>query len=84
MHGNIELLITLYLTLKEYVPTKDRQAAADHIVSVIADSEINESELKIFGAADNFTKRAVAEYLHVTDDDDTGYNPGYGYDDGDD
>ena len=66
MSIDVEVLIETYITLKEYVPVKERQAAADNLVSMLVDS-LSDKELKEFGGADSYTKRALEEYL----DDDT-------------
>jgi hypothetical protein len=58
-----DILSEMWLTTKEYIAPKDRQAAADHIISVVADHNITERDLKTFGATDSYLKRAVEEYL---------------------
>ena len=68
MSIDVEVLIETYITLKEYVPSKERQAAADNLVSMLVDT-LNERELKEFGAADSYTKRALEEYLDDEEDD---------------
>jgi hypothetical protein len=66
----------MWLTTKEYINSKDRQAAADHVISVVADHSITEADLKKFGGTDAYLKRAVEEYLGEDDaaeyDDDDG------------
>jgi hypothetical protein len=59
----IDVLSETWLTLKEYIQPKDRQAAADHLISVVADHSITEHELKSFGGTDSYLKHAVVEYL---------------------
>ena len=63
MSLEVDILGEIWLTTKEYIAPKDRQAAADHVVSVVADHSITERELKAFGGTDAYLKRAVTEYL---------------------
>ena len=66
MSIDVEVLIEAYTTLKEYIPAKERQAAADNLVSMLVDN-LSDKELREFGGTDAFTKRAMEEY---TEDDD--------------
>lgn len=63
MSVEVDILSEMWLTVKEYVPQKDRQAAADHLVSVVADHNILERDLIAVGGTDSYLKRAVEEYL---------------------
>jgi hypothetical protein len=63
MSIELDALGEVWLTCKEYINPKDRQAAADHVISVVADHNIVESDLKTFGGTDSYLKRAVEEYL---------------------
>ena len=67
---DVDILGEVWTTTKEYIPSKDRQAAADHVVAVIADGEISEDDLKQFGGADQYVGRAVYEYLGEEEDPD--------------
>ena len=73
MSIDIDVLIDTYTLLKEYVPVKERQAAADHVVSNLSET-LTEPDLRQFGSIDGYTKRAVDEYLLEEDDDDNYYN----------
>jgi len=64
---DVDVLSDLWLTAKEYIAGKDRQTAADHVVSVVADSGISDEDLKTFGGTDSYLGRAVQEL--VGDDD---------------
>ena len=66
---DLEVLIEAYTVMKEYVPSKDRQAAADQLVSIIADYEISEKELKEFCSTDKYLQNSIKEYLSDSDDD---------------
>ena len=63
MNVDIDVLSEIWLTCKEYINPKDRQAVADHVLNVVADHSITEAELKAFGSTDSYLKRALVEYL---------------------
>jgi hypothetical protein len=81
MSFEVDILGDIWLTTKEYIAQKDRQAAADHVISVAADHNITESDLKAFGGTDAYLGRAVKEYLgedkqepvYDDDEDDDNY-----------
>jgi hypothetical protein len=62
MSIEVEVLIEAYTTLKEYIPSKERQAAADNLVSMLVDN-LSDRELREFGSTDGYTKRSMEEYL---------------------
>jgi uncharacterized protein YqeY len=68
MSIDVEVLIETYTILKEYIPTKERQAAADNLVSTLVDA-LSDKELREFGSTDSYTKRAIEEYLDDEDDE---------------
>lgn len=68
MSIDVEVLIETYTILKEYVPTKERQAASDTLMSILADA-LSEKELKEFGGTDSYTKRSLEEYIGDEDDE---------------
>lgn len=68
MSLDIDVLIDTYTILKEYVTQKDRQAAADNLMSVLVDV-LNDKELKEFGGTDSYTKRSLEEYVDYNNDD---------------
>jgi hypothetical protein len=68
MSIDVEVLIETYATLKEYIPSKERQAASDTLVSMLADA-LSERELKEFGGTDAYTKRSIEEYISEDDED---------------
>jgi hypothetical protein len=70
MSLEVDILGEIWLTCKEYINPKDKQAAADHVISVVADHSITEAELKKFGGTDSYLKRAVEEYLGEEDVDE--------------
>ena len=69
-----DILSEMWLTTKEYIAPKDRQAAADHIINVVADHSITERDLKAFGSTDSYLKRALVEYLGEEEVDEPDYD----------
>jgi hypothetical protein len=69
MSIDVEVLIETYTILKEYIPSKERQAASDNLMSVLADT-LSEKELKEFGSTDSYTKRSLEEYISDEDEDE--------------
>lgn len=74
----VDILSEMWLTCKEYITQKDRQAAADHVISVVADQSLSEHELRSL-AVDSYLERAINEYLGEEefiddgDDEDSDY-----------
>lgn len=69
MSIDVEVLIEAYTTLKSYIPQKDRQEAADNLMSVMVDM-LNDAELQEFGAVDAALSRALKEYSVEEDSDE--------------
>ena len=74
MSLEVDIASEVWLTCKEYIAPKDRQAAADHLVSVVADHNITERDLKTFGATDSYLKRALVEYLGEEEVEEADYD----------
>jgi len=72
MSIEIDVLIETYIVLKEYVPTKERQGAADTLMSVLVDV-LSDQDLKELAGVDSYLKRSFEEY-HSGDDDDDEYD----------
>jgi hypothetical protein len=68
MNVDIDVLGEIWLTCKEYIAPKDRQAAADHVLAIVADHNIVERDLKAFAGTDAYLGRAVKEYLGDEED----------------
>jgi hypothetical protein len=64
---DVDILIETYLSLREYIPAKDRQEASDHIMSFLADS-LGDKELTDFSETDSYTKRSYEEYVVGSDE----------------
>ena len=69
MSIEVDVLSEVYTILKQYIPQKDRQEAADHLMSVVVDF-LNDIELKEFGATDSNLSRAFKEYAGDSEDDE--------------
>jgi uncharacterized protein YqeY len=68
MSIDIEVLSEAYTILKQYIPQKDRQEAADNLVSVMVDM-LGDDELQELGATDSNLKKSLKEYMVEEDND---------------
>jgi uncharacterized protein YqeY len=69
MSIDVEVLGEAYTILKQYIPQKDRQEAADNLISVMVDM-LGDIELQEFGGIDSNLKKAIKEYVVDEDSDD--------------
>jgi hypothetical protein len=69
--SDTEYLVALWQTVKEYIPTKDRQSAADHVINELVELGISDEELESL-AVDKPMLNAIKEHIEVaeTDEDD--------------
>jgi len=67
MSIEIETLIEVYTTLKEYIPPKERQGAADSLMSVMVD-ELNDLDITELVGVDSYLKRSYEEYSDTEED----------------
>jgi pseudouridine-5'-phosphate glycosidase len=67
--SNVELLTTMWETVKEYISSKDRQAAADHVITELIEIGIDDDELEQL-AVDKPMLNAIKAHIDVTDADD--------------
>ena len=65
---DVEVLSELYTIMKQYIPSKDRQEAADNLMSVMVDV-LGDQELREFGGTDSVLKRALKEYSADDEED---------------
>ncbi|NBW57703.1 hypothetical protein EBR43_07960 [bacterium] len=65
----IDTLVETYMTLKEYIPSKERQGAADTLMSLMVDV-LSDIDIKEFAAADSYLRRSFEEYKTEIDDDE--------------
>jgi uncharacterized protein YqeY len=66
---DVEVLSETYAILKQYVPQKDRQEAADAVMSVLVDM-LGDAELQDLAATDGSLSRALKQYAAEEDDDE--------------
>jgi hypothetical protein len=64
-----EYLVAMWQTVKEYVPAKDRQSAADHIINELVELGIDDQELEDL-AVDKQMLNAIKEHIDVQDKDE--------------
>jgi hypothetical protein len=69
MSDTSELLVQFWQTVKEYIPVKDRQVAADHVINELVDLGITDHDLQEL-AVDRIMHTAIAEHLDIQDADD--------------
>jgi hypothetical protein len=60
---DIDVIIEVYQTVKEYIPAKDRQAAVDHLIGVVCDFDVTDHDIKALAGVDSYMKRAIEEYI---------------------
>lgn len=68
MTVEVDVLVEVYSTLKQYIPQKDRQEASDNLMSILVDY-LGDKELKEFGGIDSYTKRSLEEYAGDFEED---------------
>lgn len=73
-----DLFADFWNIVKEYVPAKDRQPAADHVISVLIDGGANDEILFALRACDKNMADAVNDELgeseeHNIDEDEDNY-----------
>jgi hypothetical protein len=64
-----ELLAIFWQTVREYVPVKDRQTAADHIVEELVEMGISDADLHEL-AIDRVMQNAIKEHVEIDEFDD--------------
>jgi uncharacterized protein YqeY len=69
MSIEVDVLSEVYVILKQYIPQKDRQEAADNLMSVMVDL-LSDEELQDFGGTDAALGRALKEYAGDGEDED--------------
>ena len=68
MSIDIEVLTEAYTILKQYIPAKDRQEAADNLIGSLVDM-LDDHDLKELGATDTVLLRALKEYVGDDEED---------------
>ena len=71
---SVELSKEIWDELKRYVNPQDREEAAETLVSVLIDNDVDASDIKSVFKSDSEVKSALASYLkdhEETDDEET-------------
>jgi len=66
---DVESVREMWNVLKEYIPAKEKQEAADHLISVIVDMDFPDSEFQSLVRSDRYLEDAASEYLDEDWDD---------------
>jgi hypothetical protein len=66
---SVELSKEIWNELKRYVNTVDRDEAAETLVSVLIDNDVDADEIKSTFKTDSEVKRALASYLKDHEDE---------------
>jgi len=67
--SDTEYLVAMWQTVKEYIPAKDRQSAADHVINELVELGIDDQDLEDL-AVDKSMLNAVKEHVEVKDKDE--------------
>ena len=67
--SDTEYLVAMWQTVKEYIPAKDRQSAADHVINELVEMGIDDEDL-VDLAVDKAMLNAVKEHVEVKDKDE--------------
>ena len=67
--SDIESVREMWNVLKEYIPQKEKQEAADHLISVLVDMDFPDLEFQSLVKSDRYLEEAAQEYIEEDDDD---------------
>lgn len=68
--SDIESVREMWNVLKEYIPAKEKQEAADHLIPLIVDMDYPDSEFQSLVRSCRYLEEAAEEYLDDDLDDD--------------
>lgn len=63
----------IWRVLSEYIPARDHESAAHHLVNELIDAGIEEEDLYALGAGNNVLRRAIREIVEIDEHDDDDY-----------
>lgn len=63
----------IWKVLSEYIPNRDHEAAAHHLVNELVDAGINETDLYAMAEGNPVLRRAVKESVDIDEDEDDDY-----------
>lgn len=67
--SNTEYLVAFWETVKEYIPSKDRQTAADHVINELIELGLDDHDL-IELAVDKAMIDAIKEHVDIDSDEE--------------
>jgi hypothetical protein len=73
MSETAELLVQFWQTVREYIPAKDRQIAADHVINELVELGISDLDLQHL-ACDRIMTNSISEHLDVQESDEEDYD----------
>ena len=81
----VDLANVLWSEVKSFIPSIDRQEAAEIVVSVLVDHDVDVEDIRQEFKGDSDIKKALAQYVkdHDHDDDDEDDDEDYRYNDDD-
>jgi len=65
-----ETIAEIWGVLNEYISVKEKQEAADHLMPLIVNLELPESDFRALVSGDQYLEEAAAEYIDEDEDDD--------------
>lgn len=68
-----EISHLIWKVLSEYIPARDHETAAHHLVNELVDAGINEDDLYAMAAGNAVLRRAVKELVEIDEEDDDDY-----------
>lgn len=68
--SDIDSVREIWSVLKEYIPSKEKQEAADHLISLLVDMDFPDSEFQSLVRSDHYLEEAAQEYLEEDTDDE--------------
>jgi hypothetical protein len=68
-----EITHLIWKILSEYIPARDHDTAAHHLVNELVDAGINEDDLYAMTTGNPVLRRAVKELVEVDEQDDDDY-----------
>lgn len=68
-----EISHLIWKILSEYIPTREQETAAHHLVNELVDAGIHEDDLYALAAGNPTLRRAVKEHVEIEESDDDDY-----------
>jgi hypothetical protein len=65
-----DTILEIWDVLRAYIPDKEKQEAADHLIPLIVDMEMPESDFQKLVKSDTHLEEAAQEYLEEEEDED--------------